>query len=205
MRNYCRLLGKMFMLLIIAVLIGGCAVVPYINVNYNFSEPSDSLGGHQVYIDFKDGRSDQTILGKDTQSYFKDFNGKFHLFIVQDDKDKEFKGSYDLKNLFKEAMSFRLTNYGAQVVKTRTENSAMLEIELKKFALNLKDKRWITSVEYAARLVYAKDAYVGETISATAERQKIWGRKDAEKTLSEAITDTVNKLNIPRLFEKSGL
>jgi len=203
MKNHHRLLRKLFTLLIIAALAAACAINPYINVNYKLSEPSDILARQQVYIDFKDVRSDQAFLGKEAQSHFKHFNGSFHLFIDHNDRNKKFTGSYDLKNLFLETLNLRLRNHGVQFVKTKSENSTVMEIELKKFTLDLKGKNWITSIEYSVRLLYGKGAYVGENISATAERHKIWRRKEAEKTLSEAITDVVNKLDIQRLFEKS--
>jgi hypothetical protein len=202
-KNY-RLLGKIFALLIISACAAGCAVNPYINANYRLSEPFDIPDRQKVYIDFKDVRSDQIFLGKEAQSHFAEFTGRFQLFIDHNDKSKKFVGVYDLNGLFKETLNLRLHKHGVRVLKTKNENSHVMEIELKEFTLDLRGKNWITSIAYAARLLYGKAAYVGENISVTAERQKIWGRKDAEKTLSEAITDAINKLDIQRLFEKTA-
>ncbi|MFC1885798.1 hypothetical protein ACFLZM_01905 [Thermodesulfobacteriota bacterium] len=202
MENFHRLLGKFFALLIITALVFGCAITPFMNVNYKSSEPSDIFDGQKVYIDFKDVRSDQAFLGKEAQSYLKYFNGRFHLMIDRNDKKKKSAGSYGLKNLFRETLNLRLRHHGVQIVEIKSEKTTVMEIKLKKFTLDLKSNYWITSIEYAARLVYGKGGYVGENISATAERLKIWGKKEAEKTLSVAITDAVNKLDIQRLFEK---
>jgi hypothetical protein len=202
MKKSYRLLGKKITLLIITASAVSCAVSPFINVNYKLSEPSHIPGRQQVYVDFKDYRSDRTFLGKEAQSHFKYFNGRFHLFIDHKDGNKEYTGSYDLKTIFKEALGLRLRNQGVQVVKAKSENSIVMEVELKKFALELIGNNWITSIAYSAQLVHVKGACLVENISVTAERYKIWGRKEAEKTLSEAVSDAVNKLDFQHLFEK---
>lgn len=201
MKKNHQLFGTLLALLF-AVFVAGCAISPYLNLTYKHSEPSYILAGQRVFIDLKDVRSDQAFLGKKAESHLKHFIGKFHLFIDHDGRNNEFTGTYDLKRLFKKLLIFRLRNQGVQVAKTKSENSMVMEIELKKFTLDLKDNNWITSIDYAARMVHGKGSYVAENISVTAERYKIWRRKEAEKILSEAITDAVNKLDVQRLFEK---
>jgi hypothetical protein len=202
MKHHHRLSGKIFMLSVFAALAVGCAVSPHINVDYKLFGPSDIPVGQKVYIDFKDVRSDHAFLGKEAKAHFEHFNGIFHLYIDRNDKKEEFTGSYDLKGLVKKTLSFRLRNHGVEIVKTNNKDSTVMEIELKQFILDLKDGSWITSIEFAARLAYGTDSYVSENISATAERYKIWGRKEAEKTISDAISEAVNKLDIQRFFKK---
>ena len=199
----CRPTRKRLFFLILSALAIGCAKSPYIHVNYIPPASMDAFAGQKVYIDFKDIRTDKTFLEKEAHSYFKEFNGRFYLFVDYGDENKKFSGNYELQTLFKETLRIRLKRHGVTVLPTKTDKYPVMEIELKKFVLTLKDKRWIASMEYAARLMYGRSAYVGENISATAERQRILGRGEAEKVLSEAVTDAVNKLDIQRLFEKA--
>ena len=42
-----------------------------------------------------------------------------------------------------------------------------------------------------------------ETISGSAERLKVMTKSDAEKVLSELLTDMANKLDVARLFQQA--
>jgi hypothetical protein len=191
--------------MILGALVSGCGVNPYINVNYQIPKPSDMLSGRKVYLEFKDVRTDKTILMKGQAEHFKHFRGRFNLFSGHTEQNMKFVGNYDLEDMFTAAFKKRFENLGVSVLQTKRENAAVLVITLNQCILDFEDKKWIARVRYTARLMLGNGDYVGETVSGTAERLKIFGRKEAEKALSEVVTDTVNELDIQRLFQKAAM
>jgi hypothetical protein len=59
-------------------------------------------------------------------------------------------------------------------------------------------------MSYQTILKESGDLVLSESISGTAERVKMVGSRDAEKLISELISDTINKVDITKLFQKAG-
>jgi hypothetical protein len=78
-------------------------------------------------------------------------------------------------------------------------------IVLKEMVLDLFNRKWMVSIGYEAQLVKHGKAISKQMINGQAERLKVIGRKQADMVLTELFTDVVNRLDVPRLFQKAGL
>ena len=92
---------------------------------------------------------------------------------------------------------------GIQVAPSVESSDYELEIKLKEFKLDLANRKWVASMIYQADLVKDGSVRAMETISGSAERLKVMTKNDAEKVLSELLTDMANKLDLTRLFQQA--
>jgi hypothetical protein len=189
--------------LLIAALIGACASKSYINLTYNLPVATDDLKGKRVFLDCKDQRTDKKMFGPKAQAEFKHFTGLFSLSVDQG-KKPFVAGAFDLTSLFNEAFNRRLKNLGTEVIPTKEKATPVIEINIKKFHLDLVDRKWVTSIRYEARLLKDSRLMATENISADAERVKVIGSGDAEKILGEIFTDSVNRLNLRKLLDQAA-
>lgn len=196
---------RCLVVLVLAVgLFVGCASTAYINVDYQLPLVADSLKGRKVFLEYSDTRASKTFLSPTAQAQFAYFTGIFSLTLNEDGR-KNLVGSFDAASLFKEALKRRLNSQGVEVVLQPDENQPVLEIILKDFFLDLKDRKWIARISFETRLVGKSGRTAAQTVAGSAERLKTIGRGDAEKVLSEIFTDAVNDIKILELFEKAGL
>ena len=79
----------------------------------------------------------------------------------------------------------------------------LLKIEVEEFNLDYASRKWIVRMNYRAGLLRNGSLLSREAVSGEAERLKVVGKNDAEKVLSELISDTANKLNLVGLFEQA--
>ena len=87
-----------------------------------------------------------------------------------------------------------------QVTASADQAEYGLEIKLKEFKLDLVGQKWIMTMNYQADLSKNYDLRAMESVSGSAERLKVISESDAEKVLSELLTDMVNKLDLTKLF-----
>ena len=73
------------------------------------------------------------------------------------------------------------------------------------FDLDLVKRKWIVKMNYQASLIRDGRLTATESVNGSAERLKLTGKSDAEKVLSELITDMVNKLDVTTIFQQAGL
>jgi len=178
-----------------------CATTSYINVTYQPPAASEGLTNQAVFLKFKDIRSDKVFLSKAAQKEFKYFTGIFSLTIAEEKKDNLI-GSFEVEPLFQEALKRRLHALGITMAPTPAENQPIMEISLKEFLLDLKDRKWIARINFETRLIKDQNRIATEAVSAAAERLKTVGRGDAEKVLGEIFTDAINKIDVAGLFKK---
>jgi len=124
-----------------------------------------------------------------------DFKGKF--FIIQLAKLSQ------LANSMFCVKEKALTFFYSDSYTEKTE--PVIEIDLKKFFLDLVDRKWVAEISYEARLIKNNKLLATETISGNAERFKMFPQSDAEKVLGEIFTDVVNKLDFGKLFQQAEL
>ena len=185
---------------VIVAVVGACASKSYIDVNYRLPVASDDLKGKRVFLECRDIRPDKTIFGQNAQAEFKHFTGLFALSVNQG-KKPFVVGAFDLPSLFKEAFKRKLENSGLEVITQKEKTIPVLEIVIKKFRLDLVDRKWVAAIRYDARLLKGDLLLVTKTISGDAERLKVIGQGDAEKVLGELFTEIVNRLNLGKLLE----
>jgi hypothetical protein len=88
-----------------------------------------------------------------------------------------------------------------QVIAAQDGADPALVIQLKKLELDLTGRKWIIRMGYQARLEDSGKLLASESINGSAERLKVIGKSDAEKLLSELLSDMVNKLDLVKLFQ----
>ena len=187
------------------VLLASCATHSYIDVKYQLPLSSYELKGKAVSLDFRDLRPEKIFLSPAAQKDFKYFSGLFSLYISSETQKNELVGGYNVEMLFKESFKRRLEAMGVKVLPAPDKSESVIEIGLKEFYLDYKSRKWITSVSYQARLVTPEGHSATESVSITGERAKIIGKGDAEKYLGVIFTDSLNKLDIDKLFQQAGL
>jgi hypothetical protein len=106
--------------------------------------------------------------------------------------------------LISEIFRQRLQSFGVRVSASGAGAPNTLEIKLKQFELDLARRKWVVKMSYQASLLNEGRYVATESVNGSAERLKVTGKSDAEKVLSELITDMVNKLDIATIFEQAG-
>lgn len=185
-------------------LLSGCVSTAYINVDYRLPIDPDRLTNQKVFLDYKDARTENAFLSPSALAEFKHFTGIFSLTLTGPQPDN-LVGSFDAASLFKEAFKRRLNGIGVEVASERTDNQPVMEIVLKDFFLDLRERRWMARINFETRLIREPGRTAAQTVSAAAERFKTVGRREAEKVLGEIFTDAVNDVKISELFQKVGL
>ena len=203
MRTYKHALTWLCILAFLAAHFWSCASSNLLRVHYQLPKKSDNLAGKQVLLTFKDAREQTTMLSKSAQEGLRDFSGNFTLVIVQDSGDEKLLGAYDLSALLKEAFRQRLHQSGLQVTE-KIQLKHHIEFALNHFMLDLETRKWVLTMSYQTILKENGDLVISESVSGTAERVKVVGSRDAEKIISELISDTINKVDIMRLFQQAG-
>ena len=191
--------------MLIGILGASCGTKSYINVNYRLPLSSYDLKGKKVFLEIKDMRSHQAVFSEKAKTKFKNFTGLFLLSLSENEKNDYVAGAFDLPSLFQAAFSRRLENMGIEILTEQKETEPVIEIDLKKFLLDLADRKWIAQISYEARLIKEDRILARETISANAKRYKWFSQGDVEKVLGEIFTDLVNDIDFVKLFQQAEL
>ena len=197
---------KVFVIfLFIGISVGACSSGSYINLRYQLPPASDQLKGKTIFLEFKDMRTDKAFLSETAKKDFENFAGLFSLHLTNENMKDELVSGFNVESLFKEALKRRLGIIGVNVTEERKKDIPVMELVLNKFFMDYRKRKWVTDIRFQLRLIKDKNNTATETVSSTGERIKIFGRKDAEKYLGETFTDSLNKLNIAKLFQQAGL
>ena len=187
--------------LVLAFFAGACTSKPFLKVQYQLPSPSSTLAGKKVTLAVSDMREEKAFLTENARKSLKDFDETFSLVVLAEDGSGNLTGVYDIVPLFTEVFQHRLINEGIQVVEVADNPTPQLEIEITEFQLDLADRKWVVSISCRASLSDSGDILSKESVSGEAERLKVTGKSDAEKVLTELLSDLVNKLNLVRLFQ----
>jgi hypothetical protein len=151
----------------------------------------------------EDVRSTKEIIAKGAEEEFQNFPGSVTLRISHPKEPAVTVGLYDPPTLVQEAFQRRLQNLGVTVAHAEDPDEIHLKILLEEFRLDLADRYWVAALRYEARLEKDGKMFAGQSVSGSAERLKVLGRKGADEVTSQVVTDTVNRLEIERLFRKA--
>jgi hypothetical protein len=189
--------------LIIAVFSGACSSKPFLKVQYQLpSATTRVLDGQKVSLSVADVRANDVFLTENAKKSLKGFKDSFSLVVLREDGSGNLVGAYNLNSLLIEIFKQRLENSGLYVVAAQDSADPALVIQLKNLKLDLAGRKWIISMSYQARLEDSGSLLASESINGSAERLKVVGKSDAEKILSELLTDMVNKLDLVKLFQQ---
>ena len=189
--------------LVLAFFASACSPKPFLKVQYQLPSQSNVLDGKTVSLAVSDMRDKKILLTDTARRSLKNFNGTFSLVVLGQDGSGNLVGAYDLVSLLTEVFQQRLKNEGTQTAAVADSALPELKIEIKEFQLDYAKRKWITRMNYQASLIDNGRLLSKESVSGEAERLKVIGRSDAEKILGELLTDTVNKLNLARLFQQA--
>jgi uncharacterized lipoprotein YajG len=191
-------------LLIMTGLTGACTSdKQFLIVHYQLPSSSQALEGRRVSLAVTDLRKDKAFLSESARKSLLTFNDTYSLVVLKEDGSGNLIGIYDLNGLIAEIFRQRLTDMGMQIAPSAESSDYELEIKLKEFKLDLANRKWVVSMNYQADLVKDGNVRAMETINGSAERLKLMAKNDAEKVLSELLSDMANKLDLTKLFQQA--
>ena len=200
-------LGKRWIFAILALVLAffasACSPKPFLKVQYQLPSQSNVLDGKTVSLAVSDMRGQKALLTDNARRSLKNFKGTFSLVVLRQDGSGDLVGAYDLVSLLTEVFQQRLKNEGTQTAAVADSALPELKIEIKEVQLDYAKRKWITRMNYQASLIDNGRLLSKESVSGEAERLKVMGKSGAEKILGELLTDTVNKLNLARLFQQA--
>lgn len=199
--------AKIFVLsfLLFALLAVSCSSLLHLNVNYRLPQVSnDLLQGKKVFLSFADQRDSRELIGPGARDVFKNVSQNVSLSLARGN-DRGFKlGLYEVPALFMEVFKRRLQHEGMTVVGSNGEADVEIRINLNEFFLNLVDRKWKATMVYEGVLVKGGHDLSRQRITASGERMKVIGQREADRVVGDLFTDAVNQLDILRLFEQAG-
>ncbi len=203
--NSCNRFALAAVVTLLLTLTAACSSKPFLIVNYQLPPAPDSPQTIQTSLKILDIRERKSFLSENARKSLKSFNATYSLVVLQSDGSGNLLGIYDVDNLMLEIFRQRLENHGMQVSSDAGGASNTLEIKLRQFELDLVQRKWTVTMKYQASLLKDGRFIATESVNGSAERLKLAGKSDAEKVLSELITDMVNKLDVTTIFQQAGL
>lgn len=197
-------LGVVLALVLVGSLVS-CATIYVMKVHYQVPWEDEGLKGKEVTFSFKDERADKQILTKSAKKEFRSFSENFYLSAGHAEEPGNRMGVYDLRGMFEEVFHKRLENLGIKVLEESGGAEIGLVIALKTFQLDLAISTWKVTLEYEARLVKKGNVLATQSLRGQAERFKWVGKGEADKAVSEIFSDTVNRLDLERLFAMANI
>jgi len=181
-----------------------CAKPYHFYVKYDVPVSVSQSLEKRIYLKVIDGRETETFLSQAARNEFDLWDGTFALYYSEK-KPKSAVDTYSLTALIRTIMAQRLESKGIMVVDHHSAGLPTLEMTLKKLQLELQDRTWVSDIRYEVQLSSDNLKTGRETVSGKAERTKVMGRGAGEILVSEILTDTINRLDIDKLFKNAGL
>lgn len=199
--------GFAFLAILTAIAcIGGCAAPrAYLIVDYQVPPISDQLIGQKVRIEAKDLRQDAQLFTPAAAEYFKDFQNRYSLTWVSQNKNRILAGEKNMQELFLETFKKRLEQMGAEVVYSDREEIPLFQILINSVKIDIKDRKWIVRAGYEANLSVDNQIVARETVSGEGEKLQIIGRKAADDAMGDIFTSVINRVDIVKLFKQANL
>ena len=189
------------MILLIGTLSSFCAPKNLLTIKYRLPPQPVEQKEMRVALEVKDARESPQIVTKSAKMALKSFTGNFVLIVGQQNKNDKLVGAFGLSSTIREIFKHRLENAGVVVAEEKDPSIPLVEIVLKKFKLDLQNRKWIITMNYQADLIKQSGLVTGQTVNGSAERMRVVGAKDAEIVIGELVTDMVNKLNLNELLQ----
>lgn len=182
--------------------VAACASIPQLRATYQLPPSSSVLKGESLALTVEDRRPTEGIIAQGAAEEFRNFPGTLTLLLSRPDGQMVKLGLYDPPSLVRETFQKRLRDLGVGLAPEGSD-AIHLMIFLEEFRLDLIDRNWVASMRYEARLEKEGRMLAGQSITGRAERLRVFGRKGADEVMSEVVTDTVNRLEIGRLFRQA--
>jgi hypothetical protein len=197
--------GYGIVLVILFIFTASCASIPELKVSYQLPPASAQIKGQKVLLTIKDERGNKEVLGKQAKNELLDFSGNFSLSVARHQEAEVKAGIYKVVGMMREGFRRRLENDGLIPVLQESANEPQLLIALNEFFLDRAGRDWVFKMGYEARLIRNGEVLSRENISGEGARYNFSGRGAAESVLGEIFTDSINRLDINKLFQRAGL
>jgi hypothetical protein len=197
--------GFVSILLMLFVFTASCASIPELKVSYQLPPASDELNGKKVLLKIQDARTSKEVLSGGAKKELWDFSGNFSLSVAQHRKVGVQAGVYRVVGMMREGFRRRLENEGLVAVFQESGDVPQLLIVLNEFVLDRAGRDWAFKMGYEARLIRKGKVFSKENISGEGSRYNFSGRGAAETLLGDIFTDSMNRLDIKKLFQGAGL
>jgi hypothetical protein len=194
-----------FSLVIAIACICGCGQRAYLIVDYQVPAVTDQLIGQKVRIEAKDLREDAQLFTPEAAKHFKDFQNRYSLTWVSQNKNRILAGEKNMQELFLETFKKRLEQMGAEVVYSDREEIPLFQVLVNSVKIDLKDRKWVVSASYEANLTVDNQIVARETISGEGEKLQLIGRKAADDALGDIFTSVINRVDIIKLFKQAKM
>ena len=198
------IMGTLLAAVIIMLMLAACAKPYHFYVKYDAPESSVDLKGQAVNLQILDGRDSKNFLTEKAGIEFGLWDGRFALYHTPK-KPKGYIETYPLAGLIEATMKKRLETMGITVVEGKMDAAPLFELTLNTFFLDLNDRTWVSDFSYEVKLTLDNQKIGREMVSGQAERTKIMGRGAGEILVGDIFTESINKLNIQKLFKNAGI
>ena len=203
--KYVKAKGSLWGLLLLCFILTSCASINEVQVLYKLPAPSGILQGKSLKLTLVDERQIKEFLKPGAKRELKHFSNNVS-FAVAKYNEAGFKiGPYPPLEVIKEAFKRRLESEGIVLARTSGQGVPELEIVLKDFSLDFLDRKWVASMSYEARLKVDGQVRASQSVSGSAERFKVIRKKGADMAVGDIFTDTLNRLDLVRLFKDANL
>ena len=204
MQQHKSIIGTLLVSAILVAIVAACAKPYHFYVKYDLTESAIPLEGQKVFLQVLDARDSADFLSQNAKKEFNMWDGRFALYHTPK-KPKGDIETYPLSGLIEAAMKKRLESKGITVVKEKMGDTPLFEVTLNKFFLGLNDRTWVSDLSYEVKLTRDNQKTGRETVSGQAERTKIMGRGAGEILVGDIFTESINRLNIEKLFKNAGI
>lgn len=198
------IIGSLLFAGMVLLFLIACAKPYHFYVKYDLPETTTALKGQKVFLQVQDGRESTTFLSDKAQKEFDMWDGTFAMYHTQK-KPSGVVETHQLTGLLEAAMQKRLETMGITVITTQHEDVPLFEVTLKKLFLDLKERTWVSDFSYQVKMTKDNLKIGREQVSAQAERTKVMGKGAGEILIGDIFTESINKVNIEKLFKNAGL
>lgn len=176
----------------------------YLTIDYTLPVDTRMLNGQSVYLKVEDMRTVKDFLTPAALSKLRDFTGIFALYGLEPEKKRALIGSYETPELMAAAFKKRLGLLGIAMAPRQTSDVPVFTVSLHTFNLDLVENKWVAHFAYSAALSKGKNR-AEQSLSGKTERVRLIDKTDAEKVLRDLFSDTMNKLDVMKLFKDAGI
>lgn len=188
-----------------AAWLAACASTGVLGIDYRVPAPPSQSIARTVSLAVEDERASAAFLTPMARDELEGFANAFALTVSRTGGPGELKGAYELPPLLREILRVRLEAAGVRVAAPGAGSEAQFRFVLKELRLDFGDRKWSSRMGFEALLMRDGSLLSRQSVNGSAERIKIMGKSEAEKLLSELMTDTVNQMDVGALFKQAGL
>jgi hypothetical protein len=185
------------------ILTSGCAASHFLSVTYELPPASGMEMHRTIRLNVTDARDPASFLSPAAQDALGSVSDTLNLAVKGQSQPTQSVGAYSLIALVKQVIERRLEQDGIKIASEGQKNQPELAIELRKFWLDLINRRWTLTITYGMALLKDGKPLSQETISGQAERLDIVGRKDAELLIGDLLSDLANRIKPDQLLQKA--